>query len=166
MAWQDDLQPASWNGVPFGMDAAELLAGRNTAVHAYPFRETDPAWVEDAGLAPNATRLTGYLVGDDVAAQQDAMLAAVQMPGQGELVHPMRGSLTGSIVGGCRFTLRKDRGRYIELSFAFIENDQNGPYPTSVPDGQTGVAVAAAATQAAARSDYQYKADLPGPGHA
>ncbi len=166
MAWQDDLQPASWRGVPFSVEASELRAGRNTALHSYPFRDKAPAWVEDVGLAPNATRITGFLVGEDVAAQQDRMLAAVQEYGTGELVHPMRGSLTGSITGGCTFALRKDRGRIIELQFAFIENDPGSPYPVTQPDTQAGVAVAATTVQAAAEADYDKQADLPGPGHA
>lgn len=35
MAWQDDLQPASWRGVPFYVETASTRGGRNTAVHAY-----------------------------------------------------------------------------------------------------------------------------------
>lgn len=166
MAWQDDLQPASWRGIPFFVDASELRAGRNTALHSYPFRDTDPAWVEDVGLAPNTTRITGFLVGEDVAAQQDAMLAAVQEYGTGELVHPMRGSLIGSITGGCTFALRKDRGRVIELQFNFVENNISDPYPAAEPNTQTGVSVAATTVQAAASADYATQADLPGPGHA
>lgn len=139
MAWQDDLQPASWNGVPFGVDVGETTAGRNTAVHAYPFRESNPVWVEDLGLAPTPTRITGYLIGDDVADQQNTMIAAMQMQGPGELVHPMRGALTGSVVGGCRFVLRKDKGRVVEITFEFIESSAN-PYPDVGVDTQGVVA--------------------------
>ena len=154
MPWQDDLQPASWRGVPFGVDLADFQAGRNTAVHAYPERENNPVWVEDLGLSSRDTRIVGYLTGDDVAAQQNVMIAAVEAAGPGELVHPMLGSMVGSIVGKARFLLRKDKGRYIEVVFGFIAHAPGSPYPTTQPDTQAGVSGAADDAQRAAGYDY------------
>ncbi|HSR77153.1 MAG TPA: DNA circularization N-terminal domain-containing protein, partial [Xanthobacteraceae bacterium] len=48
--WWEQLQPGSWRGVPFVMDAAENRAGRRTAIHEYPYRDT--VWVEDLGRLP------------------------------------------------------------------------------------------------------------------
>ncbi len=155
MAWTGALQFAAWNGVPFYVDTVETHAGRNTAVHAYPFREINPVWVEDLGRAAPAHRITGFLIGDTIAIQQLTLLAAVQQPGQGTLVHPTLGLLTGSILGGCSFSLKKDRGRYIELGFQFVENLPGSPYPATTPDTKSDVSDAATNAKSAAADNYQ-----------
>jgi prophage DNA circulation protein len=154
MAWQDDLQPASWRGAPFYVESASDRAGRFTAPHSYPMREDNPVWVEDLGLAAFPTRIVGFLIGDDIADQRQEMLAAVQQSGQGELVHPHLGSLTGSIIDGCEFTLRRDRGRYIEIGFLFLENAETAPYPDAKKDTSKKVDASAGNAQAAAAGDW------------
>jgi prophage DNA circulation protein len=154
MAWQDDLQPASWRGVPFYVESASDRAGRFTAQHIYPMREDNPVWVEDLGLAAFPTRIAGFLIGDDIADQRQEMLAAVQQSGRGELVHPHLGSLTGSIIDGCEFTLRRDRGRCIEIGFVFLENAETAPYPDAEDDTQSQVTDASGNAQASAAADW------------
>jgi prophage DNA circulation protein len=181
MAWQDDLQPASWKGVSFFVDMASDRAGRFTATHAFPFRSASSVWVEDLGLGAYPRRITGFLVGSDVAAQRDEMWAAMESEGQGELVHPSLGSLTGSIIDGCEFTVRKDKGGYIEIGFVFVENDESALFPENTDDTQSGVQDSSLTAQGAVASDYIKNtgatsptaldgkprlADAPGPGHA
>ena len=157
------LQPAAWNGVPFFVEAGDHRAGRNTAIHPYPYRERSPVWVEDLGVAPLAVRVIGFLIGDDVIGQQAAMLDAVQQPGPGELVHPYLGSLIGSIVGGCSFRIRKDRGRYIEVAFEFVESDDRALYPATQDDTRAGVQLAVPTALSAAAADYQRSTGSPTP---
>lgn len=153
MAWQSDLRPASWRGIPFFVEASQANSGRNTAVHVYPFREQKAVWVEDLGAAPLVIRITGFLIGDDARQQVLALFDAMQRPGQAELVHPVYGSRTGSIVGGCRYAHRKDRGRYAEIEFEFVANEADAPYPALRTDTRCQVTLLGArATLAAAQS--------------
>ena len=118
-AWIAQLQPASWRGLGFAVNSSEYSRGRRTAVHEYPFR--DDVWVEDLGRAARAVAFAGFVVGDDCYAQAQALLAAAEVAGSGELIHPSLGSLTASLVSKPRFTERRELGRVVEISFDFVE---------------------------------------------
>jgi DNA circularisation protein N-terminus len=115
--WWQQLQPGSWRGVGFVMDAAENRAGRRVAEHTYPYRDT--IWVEDLGMLPRRFQIQAFLVGDDVYQQRDAMIAACEQPGEGTLVHPTMGSMQVVLLEFST-TDRRERGRYVELVFSFV----------------------------------------------
>jgi prophage DNA circulation protein len=116
-AWYQQLQPASWRGVGFILDAAHNQAGRRTAVHEYPYRDT--VWVEDLGKTPRRFEVQGFLVGDDVYSQRDQMVQACETQGPGTLVHPTMGVISVALLEFA-ITDRRERGRYVECSFVFI----------------------------------------------
>jgi prophage DNA circulation protein len=149
--WWAQLQPGSWRGVGFVMDAAELRTGRRVATHEYPYRDT--VWAEDLGKLPRRFAFQAFLVGDDVYQQRDAMVAACEQPGAGTLVHPTMGSVQCVLVDFTT-TDRRERGRVVELAFQFVVA-ADATQPTAA--SSTGDAVAAAATGAtqAAQSDLQ-----------
>jgi prophage DNA circulation protein len=118
MSWVDELRPASWRGLPFGVLDTGGKFGRAKAVHEYPFR--DEVWVEDLGMASRRIGIRGFIVGDDVGDQLLAMIDAAEEEGPGELMHPMLGPLTVSLVD-FEPTTRVDLGRVVELVFSFIE---------------------------------------------
>jgi len=118
MAWRDDLRPASWRGIDFGVLTADGRFGRRTVVHEYAYR--DAVWVEDLGRGPRRLQLLGFLVGDDVAAQQEAMIEAAEQAGAGELVHPQLGLLRVTLLE-FGTSARHDLGRVVELHMLFIE---------------------------------------------
>ena len=153
MAWQDELLPASWRGVPFGVLSATITPGRQTAEHLYPYRETLPVWVEDTGAGRRPFAFTGFLVEGDVYAaglgvfvQRDLMVAACQVKGPGLLIHPSLGARTVSLVNGCPMTERADGGGSIELQFMFVETATGPQYPASTTS--TGAATTSAASTA------------------
>jgi prophage DNA circulation protein len=127
MSWFDDLQPASFRGIPFGVLGGESRHGRRVAVHEYPNR--DRPYVEDLGRSTRRISLVGFLVEDSIVygggsaiAQRIALTAAAEQAGPGILVHPTLGELRVSIPdGGLGVMERWDAGRYFELSFSFIE---------------------------------------------
>lgn len=127
MSWFDDLQPASFRGIPFGVLGGESRHGRRVAVHEYPNR--DRPFVEDLGRSTRRISLVGFLIEDSLVygggsaiAQRLAMTAAAEQAGPGILVHPALGELRVSIPDdGLGVTERWDMGRYFELSFSFIE---------------------------------------------
>lgn len=128
MSWFDQLQQASFRGVPFGVQGAQGKFGRRVALHEYPNR--DKPYVEDMGRSTRKITLTGFLVenslvygGGDVFAQRDAMVSAAETAGKGTLVHPTLGELQVSVPdGGLTVSERWDQGRYFELGFSFIES--------------------------------------------
>jgi prophage DNA circulation protein len=150
MGWRDELRPASWRGVPFDVLHYDGKFGRRTVVHEYPFR--DAVWVEDLGRGMRRLNLIGYLVGDDVAQQQDALIEAAEAPGPGELMHPTLGLRQVSLVD---FTpsARHDLGRVIELAFSFIEGGERIFPGSSVATGDV-LQTAADGMEEAASGDF------------
>jgi prophage DNA circulation protein len=116
-AWFQQLQPGSWRGVGFVLDAGDTAAGRRVAIHEYPYR--DDAWAEDLGKLPRRFTIQAFIVGDDCYQQRDAMLQACEQAGAGTLVHPTLGSIQCVLLEfGCAD--RRERGRVVELQFTFI----------------------------------------------
>jgi len=118
-AWIDQLQPASWRGLGFAVDSSVIRRGRRVAVHEYPFR--DDVWVEDLGRGVRGVAFSGFVVGDDCYAQAQALLAASETAGSGELIHPSLGSLTVALASPMEATERKELGRVVEIRFEFVE---------------------------------------------
>src|SRR4051812_40942378 len=89
--WWQQLQPGSWRGHSFITDVAVTSAGRRTALHEYPYR--DSVWVEDLGRLPRRFAFRAWVTGDDVYQQRDAIMKACEQPGEGTLVHPTFGTV-------------------------------------------------------------------------
>jgi prophage DNA circulation protein len=147
--WWLQLQPGSWRGVGFVMDAAEAKAGRRVAVHEYPYRDT--VWPEDLGKLPRRFAFQAFLTGDDVYSQRDAMIAACEQSGPGTLVHPTMGTVQVVLLD---FTVidRRERGRYVEITFAFVLAGDIS-YPTTAISTGQNVADAATATRSISTGD-------------
>ena len=77
----EQLQKASFRGVPFEVTAASLTAGRRTVVHEYPQR--DKPYVEDLGRASRKLTIKAFVVGSDYLARAQRLLAAIEKPGPG-----------------------------------------------------------------------------------
>lgn len=146
------LLPASWRGIPFGVDANIAAAGRRLAVHQYPYRDT--VWPEDLGKGPRRHMVQGFIVGDDVAGHRAALLAAAEQQGPGVLVHPTLGVMTLTLVTFST-SERREEGRLIELSFEFIEA---GTIQFPTIGSATGPLVVLAGAQAAIAVAANYAA--------
>lgn len=124
--WFDQLQQASFRGVPFGVLGSDGKFGRRVALHQYPNR--DKPYVEDMGRSTRKISLTGFLIenslvygGGGVLSQRDAMVAAAETAGKGTLVHPTLGQLQVNVPdGGLTVSEKWDQGRYFEIGFTFI----------------------------------------------
>jgi prophage DNA circulation protein len=144
--WWQQLQPGSWRGCGFVLDAGQTVAGRRVAIHEYPYR--DDAWAEDLGKLPRRFTVQAYLTGPDVYQQRDAMIAACEQSGSGTLVHPTLGSLS-CVLMEFSVTDRRERGRYVEVQFSFIlAGDVQYP-STSIATGSAVQSAAARVTSAA-----------------
>ncbi len=148
--WINRLQPGSWRGVGFVLDAGETLVGRRLAIHEYPYRDT--AWGEDLGKLPRRFNVQAFLVGDDVYAQRDALVSACEQAGSGTLVHPTMGSVECVLIEPCTVTDRRERGRVVEVAMQFmLASDVRFP-GTSISSADA-IKSAAGALTAASKGD-------------
>lgn len=143
----DQLRPASFRGVPFVSLGGEGAFGRRNETHEYPLRDTP--WVEDLGRGTRRFRVFGFLVGDDVIAQRDLMIAACETEGDGALVHPTYGRRNVSLMDS-RWIERWEKGRYFEVEFDFIEGGPRVFPASSVASGSLVESAASGLNVAAA----------------
>lgn len=119
MASFDQLQPASFRGVSFGVftDSAEI--GRRTVIHE--FIDQDDPYVEDLGGLANKFTIQGYIVGPDYAARRDALIKALSEKDPGTLVHPWFGEITVALAGPVKVDHDHMAGGYVAFSIPFVK---------------------------------------------
>jgi prophage DNA circulation protein len=130
MSWRDQLGPASFRGAEFFVDSAELIGGRATVRHEYPFR--DIPFVEDLGRLGRAFPISGYVLGDDYFAARDALLAALETEGPGELVHPYQGTRR-VICAHFRVHEATAEGGIARFDLEFEETEEASSFPEATP---------------------------------
>lgn len=165
MSFFDQLQQASFRGVPFGVLNAEGRFGRRVAEHEYPYR--DRPWIEDMGRSTRRISFIGFLIenslvygGGSVIAQRERMIAACETKGPGTLVHPTLGRLTVSIPdGGFAATERFDEGRYFEIGLTCIETGER-KFPEAASASTDAAGAAAVQTDLAAAQNFVASAQI------
>lgn len=124
MTWRDQLQPASFRGVPFYVRSADTEEGRRGVLHEYPLRD-DP-FVEDMGRKAGEFTLEAIIVGEDYFPARDALRDALKQPGAGELVHPTLGRMQVALVASVRFVESlTDEGGMARFTLRFTETAEN-----------------------------------------
>lgn len=129
--WREALRPASFRGVPFEVESDSSPAGRRTQTHE--FVQRDAPFVEDLGRVTREFRLVGFVSGADCLLRRDALLAALDTPGPGELVHPWLGRLTVTAADGCEYSHDRREGGVVRFSLVFIEAGEKG-FPVGTPN--------------------------------
>ncbi len=119
MSWRDQLQPGSYNNVALSFESDEATFGRRTQVHEYPAQDTP--FVEDLGRGKRGFRLECFLLGDDFMRRRDALIAELEKPGPGTLVHPYYGSLRVSLAEPGRVGHSSREGGMCTVTLAFVE---------------------------------------------
>jgi len=110
------MQPASFRGVAFVALESGLSSERRIVEHEYPL--IDGSDLEDLGRGARRFRLDISVVGDDVRKRRDALEEALDLPAQGQLVHPTRGLL---IVRCLRYDASDGPTNECRISAEFIE---------------------------------------------
>lgn len=131
MPWQDQLQKASFRGVPFFFETADGELGRRVVLHEFPLR--DLPYAEDMGRKARRWPLEIYVLGPDYMAARDRLITALEEPGPGTLIHPYLGSLQAVVTEarGPRESTRE--GGMARFSVTFAEAGDNR-YPTAQAD--------------------------------
>lgn len=116
--WRKRLLPASFRGVPFEVDSDSSPVGRRTQVHEFVQRD-DPV-VEDLGRHARVYKLQAFVIGGDYMAKRDALLAALDEPGPGELAHPWLGRVLVTATE-CELTHSRQEGGMCRFSLTFVK---------------------------------------------
>jgi prophage DNA circulation protein len=96
-------------------------------VHQYPspgLADKDP-YAEDIGRLRRAFTLDVLVMNtpgfEDYADRRDALIAAVEQPGPGTLIHPLHGSMQVQVVGEAHVTESTAEGGVARFRIPFIE---------------------------------------------
>ena len=136
----ENLQPAKWRNLPFGVSSVSLSLGRKIAVHDYPY--SDGVYAEDLGAKGKLFHVMGFIVEGGGAyggigslrQQIEEFEKVASQWGDGEFIHPSLG--TRSKMCLLNFDIEQEQqGRVATLRFTLLENKVN---PTSmiVPNTQ------------------------------
>lgn len=113
--WLQQLQPASFRGVPFNAKTYTNGGSRKNIIHEY--YGSNRIMVEDAGLGVQTVEISGFLIGPNVYAQRNALLGAVDAGGAGVLIHPSLGKLNANVMS---FTFSEEVGNVIDITISFV----------------------------------------------
>ncbi len=150
MTWRDQLQPGKFRDAAFLTDTSDTGVGRRTVLHEYPLR--DLPFAEDMGRKAREFTLECYVLGADYMAARDALMAAIEKPGTGTLVHPYLGSLQVAVTH-CRVRESSAEGGMARFSITFSESGAN-TFPAARADSAAIVGQEADAALDAALEDF------------
>lgn len=160
MSWRDQLQPASFRGVAFLVEAAERSGGRRVAEHKFATR--DGTFQEDLGRDGRGFPLEAFVLGDDYMAQRDRLISALEdQSGPGELVHPYYGRKQ-VICTSFRVRESTQEGRIARFSLELLETESEPRSPTVVPDPVSLLEASATAAAEASGVDFVATFDTDG----
>jgi len=142
MSWKDRLRPASFRGAPYFVEVSRDPAGRRKVVHEYPLR-AEP-YVEDLGPGIGPINQLGYVIGPDYMDARDVLIAALDKPGPGQLVHPYFGEMQVDALLG-PVTQSLDFGGMATFDLTYFKS---GPAANPQARTDTAAAVSRAADQA------------------
>jgi prophage DNA circulation protein len=130
VAFTDSIRPASFKGVPFGVIDASDSRGRVTVTHEFPLR--DRVFVEDMGRSQRTIQLTAFVVGPGYDKRRDALIAVLEEPGPGTLVHPWLGTFQVSLASPATITHSAQDGGLVSFQLNFVEDavDESEPKPS------------------------------------
>lgn len=149
MSWRDEFTDTGrFRGVAFFVRSHNAEGGRRLARNEYPFRDVPS--VQDLGRKGRTYSLDLYVIGENYHEQRDALEAALDAAGAGELVHPWRGTMRVN-VETWRLEETTERGGTAKFSVTFLEGGELSE-PRAVRDTraatqQSGDALYAAAGQ-------------------
>ena len=158
MSWREKLRPASFKGASFFIQDSSRSGGRRIAKHEFPDR--DIPFSQDLGRKARAFSVEGIVLGDDYFEKKDALIAACEDSGAGELIHPYHSSRR---VICETFQIREaiGEGGSARFSFSFVEEGL-AVFPQSAFDQSFLARKAADASHLIAQSDFASSFDVLG----
>lgn len=97
--------------------------------------------------------MEAYVIGPDYMVARDALIAALEQPGAGPLVHPKRGTLNVALTTPAHIVESADEGGMARFTMTFMECGNNNQ-PSVRPDTPALVGSAADAANASLNADF------------
>lgn len=165
MSYLTEKYPASFRGVPFKVEGHTTTFGRKTAVYKLPFESKGVAHL-DLGRAPRRFRMKAFLIESlpdkTLRAQRDELVAALETPGAGLLVHPIYGRVNVIVEDNINFLESTQQGGMIEVELEFVEA-REAATQTKQPDAQAEQVKKARALRTAAGQAFEKRFNLDVP---
>jgi prophage DNA circulation protein len=159
MTWRERFAPGgSFRGVAFLIESDGMQFGRRVELHQFPRR--DSPWAEDLGRRAREFTIAVYVLGSNYDRDRDALIAAIEQPGAGTLVHPYHGTMQVTVVRASKSESTREGG-ICRFSLTCIESGELR-FPVRTIDTAAAVAGAADAAQAAALEDFAATYDVSG----
>lgn len=133
--WRKNLRQASFRGVPFKVESHDLDAGRRGVQHEYAQR--DKPYTEDLGRKGRQFTIEGFVVGSEYMTERDALIAACEQEGSGELIHPYLGRQVVNCFG-CKVRESARDGGMATFSLTFVEAGEV-EFPSQKNDAKAGL---------------------------
>jgi prophage DNA circulation protein len=127
----ENLQPASFRGIPFLVNAETEIGGKKSVTHEYV--GSDKRFTEDTlGLLPPRFTLECIVQDPDAIAKRNNLIGVLNLPGVGTLVHPIYGDIdvksttytvssSQNAIGEFRFTIPFERSEEVVTTTIAIE---------------------------------------------
>jgi prophage DNA circulation protein len=116
MSLLEDLQPASFKGVPFLVTSANIAGGRKDIKHIYP--NSDRQVIEDLGKAQRVYNVEAVITGGNYIQDRDRVLSVLEEGGSGTLIHPLYGQLDNIVAR--TYTLLEDLTELGTAKFSIV----------------------------------------------
>ena len=120
MAWETDLQDASFRGVAFDIINTRDSMQRDIAQHEYPYR--DGANIDDLGGKPRSLQCQAVFFGDDYESRLQAFMAAIYTRGPGELIHPVFGVMPDMLCYVYQVNHEAENPDYCTVDLQFLQD--------------------------------------------
>lgn len=140
----------SFRGVPFLTESSQGQIGRRVIIDEFP--KKDEASSEDVGLKARSFNLSIFVIGADWEQQRDALEAAIEKEGPGELIHPWRGAMNVTITD-CQPSENIAQGSRQSWTISFTKVGTKSQ-PTARADTVAVVDAASDKALAAAQDDF------------
>lgn len=141
MAWRDSLLDCSFRGVVFDIVGTRDGMGRALSVAEFPYQAG--AYVEDLGARPVRFSLHAIFFGTDYELRLADLLAALDEPGAGELIHPVWGSIPLAQFVSCEISHDAPEPDACTVAIEFIESSPERPFFEQAGAGQAAETVGA-----------------------
>ncbi|WP_426111329.1 DNA circularization protein [Pseudomonas sp. DSP3-2-2] len=124
MSWSETLLDASYRGSDIQVIEETLQAQRSLAEHGTPFQDGDS--VVDLGRGARKFQLRLVCWGDNYEIQLQDIISALDIPGPGELVHPIYGVLS-VVANTWEVKHHAEMPDYAEVIVLFVEDTPDTP---------------------------------------
>ncbi|WP_160286825.1 DNA circularization protein [Pseudomonas knackmussii] len=125
MSWSETLLDASYRGIPLNVVDENLQAQRALSEHGSPYRNGDS--VDDLGRGARRFPMRVVLFGVNYEIELQNLLKALDTSGDGELIHPIYGSVT-VVAASWEVGHSAERPDSAQVSIQFVESLPDQPF--------------------------------------